>query len=67
MRILLAATQLAAACTQAQPKPAPEATREAAGQRIDAGQQAANEPGGSAMGTFLPVASSLNARWNSAR
>ena len=51
MRILLAATLLAAACTQAQPKPAPEATREAAGQRVDAGQQAANEPGGSAMGT----------------
>ncbi|HMC33195.1 MAG TPA: cytochrome c peroxidase [Myxococcales bacterium] len=51
MRILLAAALLAAACSQAQPKPAPEATREAAGQRVDAGQQAANEPGGSAMGT----------------
>jgi cytochrome c peroxidase len=51
MRIPLAAVLLAAACSQAQPKPAPEATREAAGQRVDAGAPAANEPGGTAVGT----------------
>jgi cytochrome c peroxidase len=51
MRIPLVAALLAAACSQTQPKPVPEATREAAGQRVDAGAQAANEPGGSAMGT----------------
>ena len=51
MRIPLAAALLATACSQAQPKPVPEATREAAGQRVDAGPQAANEPGGTALGT----------------
>src|SRR5258708_11559690 len=50
MRIPLAAVLLAAACSQAQPKPAPEATREAAGQRVDAGAPAANEPSGTAVG-----------------
>src|SRR6266849_4765583 len=43
MRIALAAALLTAACSQAQPKPVPEATREAAGQPMDAGQRAANE------------------------
>ena len=51
MRIPLVAALLAAACSQTQPRPVPEATREAAGQRVDAGPQAANEPGGSAIGT----------------
>ncbi len=44
MRIALAATLLAAACSQTQPKPVPDATREAAGQPVDAGERAANEP-----------------------
>jgi len=51
VRIPLVAALLAAACSQTQPRPVPEATREAAGQRVDAGPQAANEPGGSAIGT----------------
>lgn len=51
MRIALVAVLLAAACSQAQPKPVPEATREAAGQRVPDGGQASNEPGGSALGT----------------
>jgi cytochrome c peroxidase len=44
MRIVLAAALLAAACSQAPPKPVPEATREAAGQPPDAGERAANVP-----------------------
>jgi cytochrome c peroxidase len=44
MRIAIAAALLAAACSQAPPKPVPEATREAAGQPVDAGQRAPNEP-----------------------
>ena len=50
MRIVVCAALFVAACSQAQPKPAPEATREAAGQSTDAGAQAANQPGGSALG-----------------
>jgi len=44
MRIALAAAVLAAACSQAPPKPVPDATRDAAGQPVDAGQGGANEP-----------------------
>jgi cytochrome c peroxidase len=51
MRIALAVASIAIACSQVQPRSVPEATREAAGQRTDAGAKAANEPGGSAMGT----------------
>jgi cytochrome c peroxidase len=51
MRIVLAAAVIAAACSQAPPKPVPEATKEAAGQRVDGGTQAANQPGGSALGS----------------
>ncbi|TMD67695.1 MAG: cytochrome-c peroxidase [Chloroflexi bacterium] len=50
MRVSLIAALLATACSQAQPKPVPEATRESAGQSTDAGSRAANEPGGSSLG-----------------
>jgi cytochrome c peroxidase len=43
MRTTVAAALLLAACSQAQPKPVPEATREAAGQATDAGERAPNE------------------------
>ncbi len=43
MRTSVAAALLLAACSQAQPKPVPEETREAAGQAEDAGQPAPNE------------------------
>ncbi len=51
MRIAWIAASLAAACSQAQPRSVPEATREAAGQPTDAGSKAPNEPGGTAVGT----------------
>ncbi len=43
MRTTVAAALLLAACSQAQPMPVPEATREAAGQATDAGERAPNE------------------------
>jgi len=43
MRTVVAAAILLAACSQAQPKPVPEATREAAGQATDAGERPPNE------------------------
>jgi cytochrome c peroxidase len=51
MRVSLFAALLAAACSQAQPRPVTEATRESAGQPTDAGTPAANEAGGSSLGT----------------
>jgi cytochrome c peroxidase len=44
MRVALAAAMLLAACSEAQPKPVPDATREAAGQATDAGERPPNEP-----------------------
>jgi cytochrome c peroxidase len=43
MRTVLAAAVFLAACSQAQPKPVPESTREAAGQITDAGERPPDE------------------------